>query len=84
MPVALFEALREVYEQDGTAAAYLSLVIWRPQEGVTIADHSDVTGLIAAAGTDDPRFHGSPLESFIVGAFAGSLPREVATSFGNP
>ncbi len=83
MPMALFEALREVYEQDGTAATHLSLVIWRPQDGVTIADHSDVTGLIAAAGEDNPRFHGSPLEHFMLGAFAGSLPREVTHSFGN-
>lgn len=82
--VDLFAALREVYEQDGDLAAYLALVVWKPQAEVTVADHSDVTGLIAAAALDDPRFHGSPLEQFIVGAFEGSLPREVTARFGNP
>lgn len=84
VPVALFEALRDVYEQDGETAAFLSLLIWKPQEGVTVADHSDVTGLIAAAAMDNPRFHGSPLETFILGAFAGTLPREVTATIGNP
>jgi hypothetical protein len=83
-PVALFEAMRTAYLEEGEPAAFLSLVIWRPEEGVTVADHSDVTGLIAAASRDDLRFHGSPLERFILGAFAGTLPREISATFGNP
>ena len=82
-PVALFEALKAAYERDGEPAAFLSLLIWKPEDGVTTADHSDVTGLIAAAGMDDLRFHGSPLEMFIEGAFAGTLPREVTATIGN-
>jgi hypothetical protein len=83
-PVALFEAMRTAYLEEGEPAAFLSLVIWRPEDGVTVADHSDVTGLIAAASPEDLRFTGSPLEQFILGAFAGTLPREISATFGNP
>ncbi|MGI8485637.1 MAG: hypothetical protein ACR2OU_15415 [Thermomicrobiales bacterium] len=82
-PVALFESLRTAYTREVEPSAYLSLLIWKPKAGVTVADHSDVTGIIGAAGVDDLRFHGSPLETFMLGAFAGTLPREVTASFGN-
>ena len=72
-PRALYDALAGEYCPDGGDAGYLSLMVWRKQDGVTVADHSDVTGLIAAASTDDPRFHGSPLERFFTGAFEGTL-----------
>jgi len=82
-PVALFDALRSVYEKDGEVAAHLSLLIWKPEDGVTTADHSDITGLIGAAGANELRFHGSPLESFMKGAFEGTLPAEVTANIVN-
>lgn len=72
-PVALYDALRAEYCPDGEAAGHLSLLIWRQEAGVTTADHSDVTGLIGAASVDDLRFEDSPLETFMRGAFAGTL-----------
>ncbi len=72
-PAALYDALRPEYCPADGDGGYLAFMVWRPEEGITAADHSDITGLVAAAGTDDPRFAGSPLERFISGAFAGTL-----------
>ncbi len=82
--VALYEALKTEYCPDGEPRGYLSLSLWRPEAGVTAADHSDVRGLNAAAGIDDPRFEGSPLHRFISAAFAGELEPECSASVVNP
>ena len=72
-PAALYEALQTEYCPAGGDAGHLAFVVWRPEDGITAADHSDITGLVAAASIDDPRFAGSPLERFISAAFAGAL-----------
>ena len=72
-PVALYDALRTEYCPSGGDTGHLTLLIWRQEAGMTTADHSDVTGLIGAASVDDLRFQGSPLETFMRGAFAGTL-----------
>ncbi len=73
MAVALYDALEAEFCPDGAAAGHLTLSVWQPEDGITAADHSDICGLAAAAGTDDPRFTGSPLERFITAAFGGTL-----------
>ncbi|HWK81694.1 MAG TPA: hypothetical protein VNP95_13065, partial [Thermomicrobiales bacterium] len=72
------------YCPDGESSGHLDLLIWRPEDGVTVADHSDVTGLIGAAGVDDLRFTGSPLERFMTAAFAGTLTPGCTQAIGNP
>jgi hypothetical protein len=72
-PAALYEALRADYCPPNGDAGHLAFMVWRPEGGVTAADHSDITGLVAAAGADAPRVAGSPLERFIRAAFAGDL-----------
>lgn len=74
--VRLYDSLLPEYCPDGAAQGSLSLSIWNPQEGVTVADHSDVTGLAASAPGKAPdalEFTGSPLEQFITAAFAGTV-----------
>lgn len=73
MAVALYEALKTAYCPEDEPRGYLALEIWQPEQGVTAADHSDIRGLNASAGTDDPRFAGSPLHRFIIAAFEGTL-----------
>ncbi len=74
--VRLYDSLLPEYCPEGAAQGSLQLVIWNPQEGVTVADHSDVTGLMAAAPGTTPdmlRFEGSLLEQFFTAAFAGTV-----------
>ena len=84
MPVALHDALMADYCGDGEDRGHLALLIWQPEAGVTVADHSDVTGLIGAASVDDLRFTGSPLERFMTAAFAGELAPGCTQAIGNP
>ena len=84
MSVALYEALKAEYCPDGEPRGSLSLTVWLPSAGVTAADHSDVRGLNAAAGIDDPRFHGSPLHRFITAAFEGALAPGCSASVVDP
>ena len=73
-PTALYDAYKSAYCPAGRAAkAYLAQATWQPEAGVTTADHSDITGLIAAASTTSLRFEGSPLQRFMNAAFAGTL-----------
>lgn len=69
----LFNALEEAYCPAGAVEGSLTYLIWREQEGLTDAGHSDITGLVAAAGPDDLRFEGSPLEQFMTAAFDGTV-----------
>ncbi|MGI9252886.1 MAG: lipase family protein [Thermomicrobiales bacterium] len=74
--VRLYQTLVSEYCPDGDAKGALTLAIWNPQEGVTIADHSAITGLAAAADGAAPdalAFTGSPLDQFLTAAFAGSV-----------
>ena len=52
--------------------------------GVTVANHSDVIGLIGAAGVDDLRFAGSSLVRFMTAAFAGTLFPGCTQAIVNP
>lgn len=83
-PVALHDAMLAEYCPDESATGYLDLLIWRPEAGVTVADHSDVTGLVAAASPSDLRFAGSPLERFMSAAYAGTLAPGCTQRIGNP
>lgn len=83
VPIALFDALRTEYCPSAGDQGHLELLIWREVPGVTVADHSDVTGLVAAASLDDLRFEGSPLERFISGAFDGTLTPGCTETVGN-
>ncbi|HEU5433050.1 MAG TPA: hypothetical protein VFU81_15390 [Thermomicrobiales bacterium] len=69
---ALYDALRAEYCPDGGAQGYLAFDVWTPRPGITAADHSDITGLVAAS-VDGPAFAGSPLQRFMQAAFAGTL-----------
>lgn len=74
--VRLYETLAAEYCPNGEAKSALTLAIWNPQEGITVADHSDITGLAAAADGTAPdalRFEGSPLERFLTAAFDGAV-----------
>jgi hypothetical protein len=73
MSVALYDALSAEYCPEGSSAGHLALMIWRPEPGITLADHSAIAALPGAASTADPSFAGSPLQQFFRGAFAGSL-----------
>ncbi|MFM9108135.1 MAG: lipase family protein [Chloroflexota bacterium] len=74
--VRFYETLVSEYCPDGVAKGSLTLGVWNPQEGITVADHSDITGLAAAADGAAPdalAFTGSPLEQFLTAAFAGTV-----------
>ena len=73
MSVALYDALRADYCPAGTSKGHLTLKIWRPEPGVTLADHSAIAALPGAASTSEPTFAGSPLQQFFIAAFAGTL-----------
>jgi hypothetical protein len=84
--VRLYESFVPEYCPDGAANGALQLAIWNPQPGVTTADHSDITGLAAAAPDTAPdalRFEGSPLERFLTAAFAGTLAPGCAAAVAN-
>jgi hypothetical protein len=84
MAVALYDALKTEYCPAGEARGHLSLRVWRPEPGVAAADHSDIRGLVAAAGKDDFAFAGSPLHRFITGAFEGALAPGCVATVANP
>jgi hypothetical protein len=69
----LYESLREVYCPLDAKHSYLELNIWRAEEGLTQANHSDITGLVAASNPENPSYRGSRLHSFISSAFDGTL-----------
>lgn len=73
MSVALYDALNAEYCPEGVSNGHLALMIWRPESGITLADHSAIAALPGAASTSDLSFAGSPLQQFFIGAFAGSL-----------
>lgn len=69
----LYESLREVYCPPDAQHGYLELNIWRAEEGLTQANHSDITGLVAASNPENPSYRGSRLHGFISSAFDGTL-----------
>ncbi len=74
--VRLYNTLVSEYCPDGAARGALQLSIWNPVEGITEANHSDITGLAAAKPETAPdalQFDGSPLEQFLTNAFAGAI-----------
>jgi hypothetical protein len=71
--VSLYDALRAEYCPAGGARGYLAFDVWTPKAGITEADHSDITGLVAAASVEKPAFAGSPLQRFMQAAFDGTL-----------
>jgi hypothetical protein len=73
MSVALYSALRAEYCPAGGDIGHLALMIWRPEAGVTAADHSAIAALPGAASTSEPAFEGSPLQRFLIAAFEGTL-----------
>jgi hypothetical protein len=73
MSVALYDALHADYCPEGASNGHLALMIWRPEAGVTEADHSAIAGLPGAASTSEPKFEGSPQQQFFIAAFEGTL-----------
>lgn len=69
----LYDSIQSSYCPNGHAKGYLSRITWRPQTGVTTADHTDIAGLAAAASPTDLSFNGSPLQKFMDAAFDGTL-----------
>ncbi|NCC52936.1 MAG: hypothetical protein EOM20_17235 [Spartobacteria bacterium] len=69
----LYESLRPIYCPADAQNGYLELNIWPAEDGLTLANHSDITGLVAASSPDNPTYRGSRLHAFISGAFDGTL-----------
>lgn len=69
----LYAHLQPIYCPADAQHGYLELNIWPAEDGLTLANHSDITGLVAAASPAHPSYRGSRLHAFVSGAFAGTL-----------
>ncbi len=83
VPAALFDALAADYCPNGEPEGHLSLNIWRQEKGVIEASHDDIPGILATADFTTPRYAGSPLHQFLVGAFEGTLEAGCAAEVMN-